>query len=408
MSFLLYYIFRKLFVTLRFSDDKISLERGLIIKRVCVMPLSSIVKVTSRRTLILRLFRAKEVTLFTLGGKLVLWLSKNERLPFLPEKPSRAVKARFRDVAFGAFIDTRALTGLFLFTAVLRKFNRIFGSEYFNRLITALKLTADELERILGFFRVAVPRILITLAVFALGAWTFAFVRKLLRLCRFSVSRSGDMLFVSSGVITLYEHALVLNSAGSNVAVAAAISCDTVSTLISNRAPLYFRGELISPCVKRDKLPKTLNALCGITLPQNGLVSPKRAFFGHIAEPLSRIGIFAALIVIVYCSDYSALLLKTVLYSGAIVAIYTAVLYLCYMRRSGIARRDDVTAVTARRGLRLYTAIFRDDAVKQSSVSQSVFQRRSGLCNATLSITERRKFTARQIPKSEYLRQTPL
>lgn len=400
MKFLLYFVLRRVFVTLRFSDSEICLEKGLFVKRASVMPLSSVVKVTKRRTLIMRLFRAKEVTVSTLGGEIVFYLSQNERLPFLPERRSHALTPRFRDVMFGAFIDTRALSGLLVFTAVLRKFNAIFGSEYFDKLIAALTRTADELERVLGFFRVAVPRILVTLTVFSLGAWTFAFIRKLLRLCRFRVFKNGDLLFVGSGVLTLYEHALVLNSA-------AVISCDTLTTLITRRAPLYFRGVMICPCVRRGELAKTLKALCGVKLPQNRLASPKRAFFGHIAAPLAWFGAFAALIVLAYCSDRSVMLLKTVLFSGAVVELYTAVMYLLYMPRSGIARGGDVAAVTARRGLRLYTAVFPCDIIGQKAVSQNVFQKRSGLCNVKLALVEHRKFTARQISKNEYLRRIP-
>ena len=415
MKLLLYYVLRRVFVTLRFSDDEISLEKGLIIKRASVIPLSSVVKVTSRRTLIMRLFRAKEVTVSALGGELVFYLSQTERLPFLPEGRLHAVKPRFRDVMFGAFIDTRALSGLLVFTAVLRKFNAIFGSEYFNRLIAALTRTADELERVLGFFRVAVPRILVTLTVFALGAWTFAFIRKLLRLCRFSVYKNGDLLFVVSGVLTLYEHALVLNSAtgadaaGTNCAgtCCAAISCDTLTTIITRRAPLYFRGVMICPCIKHGELAKTLKTVCDVTLPENRLASPKQAFFGHVAAPLAWFGAFAALIVLTYCSDRSVMLLKTVLFSGAIVELYTAVMYLLYMPRSGIAFGKDSTAVSARRRLRLYTAVFPCDIIQQQTVSQSFFQRRSGLCNVKLALVEHRKYTVRQISNREYLRRIP-
>lgn len=408
MNFLLYYILRKLFVTLRFSDDEISLEKGVLIKRASVMPLASVVKVTKRRTLIMRLFRAKEVTVSTLGGEIVFWLRENERLPFLPERRSCGIRPRFRDVMFGAFIDTRALAGLFIFTAVLRKFNAIFGSEYFDKLIAALTKTADELEKILGFFRVAVPRILVTLAVFALGAWTFAFIRKLLRLSNFRVSKNGDLLFVGSGILTLYEHALVLNSAAdADNDRAAVISCDTLTTLITRRAPLYFRKVMICPCVKRGALAKTLKVLCGVKLPQDRLASPKRAFFGHIAAPLAWLGAFAALIVLAYCSDRSVMLLKTVLFSGAIVELYTAVMYLLYMPRSGIAFGNGNAAVSARRGLRLYTAVFPDDIIKRRDVSQSLFQKRSELCNVKLAVTERRNFTVRRIPNKEYLRRIP-
>lgn len=405
MNLLLYFVLRRVFVTLRFSDYEIYLEKGLILKRVSVMPLSSVVKVTSRRTIIMRLFRAKEVTVSALGGEIVFYLPRNERLPFLPEKRSPSVRPRFRDLMFGAFIDTRALAGLFAFTAILRKFNAIFGSEYFNKLLSALTRTADELEKVLGFFRVTVPRILVTVAVFTLGAWIFAYIRKLMRLSGFHISKSGGLIFVKSGVLTLYEHALVQNSAASTNS--AVISCDTLTTVITRRAPLYFRGVMICPCVKRGKLPKTLKALCGVKYPQNKLSSPKRAFLGHIAKPLLWFGVFAVFIAAAHRSDYSAMLLKTVLYSGAIVSLYTAALCLLYMSRSGIASGKDVTAVTARRSLRLYTAVFPDDAVKEKAVSQSLFQKRSGLCNVKLSLIEHRKITVRQISNSEYLRRTP-
>ena len=393
MNFLMYFILRRAFVTLRFSDNEIYLEKGLIFKRVSVMPLWSVVKVTSRRTLIMRLFRAKEVTVSTLGGKIVFYLSQNERLPFLPEKHFPAVRPSFLDVMFGAFIDTRALSGLFAFVAVLRRFNTIFGSEYFYKLINAFAKTTDELEKILGIFRVTVPHILVTVAVFTLGAWTFAYIKRLLRSCNFLVSQNGGMLFVRSGVVTLYEHALVRNSAN-----AAVISCDTLTTLITRRAPLYFRGVMIYPCVKRGELPQILKKLCGTELPQNKLASPKRAFFGHIAAPISWFGVFAALIAASYCSNRSVMLLKTLLYSGAIICLYTAALYLLYMSRSGGAFGREVTAVTARRSLRLYTAVFPNDTVKQETVSQSLFQRRSGLCNIKLGLVEHRIFTVRQIP----------
>ena len=276
MNFLFYYVLRKFFVKLRFSDKEISLEKGLLLKRLSVMPMNSVVRITSRRTLFLRLFRAKEIEVFTLGGKMRFFLSRNERLPFLPEKRRVIAKPRFREIMLGAFIDTRALGGIFVFAAVLRRISAIFGGEYLNYIISALSQTAGELEKALGFFRVTVPRIAITLAAFALGAWIFAYLRKLARLARFRVSVSGGVLFAESGVVTLYEHALVSNSAASSEC--AVIRCDTLTTVLARRAPLYFRGVMVCPCSKR------------IELPAKRLSSPKRAFFGHIAGPLASLG----------------------------------------------------------------------------------------------------------------------
>lgn len=395
MSLLLYYILRKFFVELEISETEVRLVKGLVIKRAAVLPRSSIVRVTVRRTLVMRLLRAREVTVFTLGGKLVFFLSKNEPLPLIER--SRAVvlkKPRFLETAFGAFVDTRALGGLFVFSAALRRVSAVFGGEYFDRVITALTNTANDLERALNFFKITIPKIAITIGVFALGAWVFAYVKKLLRLSRFRVftETDGSCIIVTSGVFTLYEHALVPNTA--------AVRVETLTSLVTRRAPLYLRDVMICPCVKREELPKTLEKLCGFELPKNRVKSPKRAFFGHIVSPLSWLGVFAAALFAAYRLDYSELL-KIALYSGVIVKLYTIVLYLLYMRRSGVAVSGEFARITARRGLRLYTAVFPRSAAERSTITQSVFQRRTGLCNRKIAVVGDRRYTARQLPKRE-------
>lgn len=397
MNLLFFFILRKIFVRLEFSDKEISLEKGLILKRAAVMPISAAVKVTSKRTLIMRVFGAKEISVFSLCGKIKFYLPKNERLPFLPEFPSDVIKPRFRDIAFGAFIDTRALGGLFVFVAVLRKISSIFGSEYSERVIAALQKTADDLENALTFFRVTVPKAAVVLAVFALSAWGFAYIIKLLRLKNLRVSADGSFVFVSSGIITLYEHTLVPNSP--------AVCCDTITTIIARRMPLYLRGVMIHPCVRRGDMGDMVEMLCGLTIPSEKLTSPRRAFFGHIAAPLAWAGAFAAALFAIYyiagIVGLSIMTVKTVLYSGIIVSLYAAGVFALYMPRSGISHNTEFTAVTARRGLRLYTAVFRNDMIKRSTIAQNVFQKRTDVCNLRVGIAERRKFTVRQLPKND-------
>lgn len=396
----MYYILRRFFVELEISEKEIRLVKGLVIRRVSVLPRSSVVRVTVRRTLAVRLLRAKEVTVFTLGGKISFFLSKNEPLPLIPvisKDRGEIIKLRFLELLFGAFVDTRALGGLFVFSAALRRVSAMFGGEYFDRVITALTNTANDLERALNFFKITIPKVAITIALFALGAWVFAYVKKLLRLARFRVSREGGRVVVSSGVVTLYEHALVPNSA--------AVRVETLTSLVTRRAPLYLRGVMILPCVKRDLLPKTLETLCGFKLPKSRVSSPKRAFFGHILAPLSWLGALAAALFAAYSLAYSELL-KIALYCGIFVNLYALILYLLFMRRSGLAVGDDFAAVVARRGLRLYTAVFPRSACDISVITQSIFQKRTGLCNRKIAVIGDRRYTARQIPKRELPRRT--
>ena len=76
MSFLFYYILRRFFVRLEFTNNEIRLEKGILIKRAAVIPFSAITEIAVKRTLLLRLFRAKGAEIRTLGGKIKFYLHK--------------------------------------------------------------------------------------------------------------------------------------------------------------------------------------------------------------------------------------------------------------------------------------------------------------------------------------------
>lgn len=396
MNFLFYYILRRFFVRLEFTNNEIRLEKGLLIKRSAVLPVSAITETMVKRTLFLRLFRAKEAEIHTLNGKIKFYLHKNESLPFLPEFHTAQIKPRFGEILFGAFIDTRALGGIFVFVAILRKIGALFGGDYSNRIVAAISDAAENVRRALELLHIAVPKIAATLAVFALAAWITAFLRKTARLSRFEISRRGNILLVKSGLITLYERSLVLNSNG-----LLAVSRDTITTITAGRAPLYLRNTMILPCVKRKNLSRTLRALCGITLPKSRISPPKRAFMGFCGAPLGWSGAFIAALVLVYSTRLrAAMLLKTALYSGFLVSLYAAAICLLYMKRSGIAAGESV-CVSSRRGLRLYNSVFPLGNIRMEKRSQSLFQLKSGLCNIRVFTIGRKKFLARQLIKSE-------
>lgn len=396
MSFFLYYILRRYFVRLEFADGEIRLEKGIWFKRTTVLPVSAIMQIMVKRTLIMRIFHAKEVKLGTLNGEIKLYLKKGEYPPFLPEFRTAQIKSRFGEILFGAFIDTRALGGIFVFIAILRKISAVFGGDYSDKIVNAISTAAENVTRVLELLHIAVPKIAAALAVFAIASWIVAYLRKVARLSRFGISRRGNILFVKSGLITLYEHTLVLNSNG-----VFAASCDTITTILAGRAPLYLGNTMISPCVKRKNLTKTLHALCKMTIEKSKISPPKRTFLGFCGAPLGWSGAFAAALAVVYCTKLrAAILLKTALYSGVFVALYTAVICLVYMRYSGV-RVGESVCVSGRKGLRLYNSIFAKGNIRMETRSQSLFQRKPGLCNIKISISGKRKFAARQLIKSE-------
>ncbi len=402
MNFLMYYVLRKLFVRLEFKENKIILEKGIILRRKSVLPLKSVVRVTAERSPLLRIFAAKKITVYTVNGKITFYLYKNEPLPFLPEIRSVPLRPRFSAIMFGAFADTRALGGIALLAAFLRRLSRLFGGEYFDKLTAAISDTAETLTNALSALHIAVPKIAAVLAVFVLAAWSLAFAKKLMRLANLCAARHGNLLRVRSGVITLYEHTLVLN--------ASAVTVSPLSAVLAKRAPVYLRGVMIFPSAPSDKAPKILRALCRLStgnIPQ--IKPPRSSLFGFIAAPFWwAVGLSAALAFVYLTRQLrEAMLLKTVLYCAFIVSLYAVVVCWIYMRRSGISVGETTVGVSLRSGLRLIAVTAPRETVVESALSQSVFQRGDGLCHVRLSTAERQRLTARHLVKSEIPRHTP-
>ena len=74
MNLLLYFFLRKIFVKLDFTEKYIYQRKGIILRCFSVMLLSAVVRVTVERSLIMRIFGAKKITVFTVRGKLTFYL----------------------------------------------------------------------------------------------------------------------------------------------------------------------------------------------------------------------------------------------------------------------------------------------------------------------------------------------
>ncbi|GEM_PF-495496 len=402
MNFLMYYVLRKLFVRLKFEENEIILEKGIILRRKSVLPLKSIIRVSSERSPLLRIFAAKKITVYAVRGRITFYLRKNEPLPFLPEIRSVPLRPRFSAVLFGAFADTRALGGIALLAAFLRRLSRLFGGEYFDKVTAAISDTAETLTNALSALHIAVPKIAAVLAVFVLAAWSLAFAKKLLRLANLCAARHGNLLRVRNGAITLYEHTLVLN--------ASAVTISPLSAVLAKRAPVYLRGVMIFPSVPAANAAKIIRTLCGITIDNAAQIKPPRSsFFGFIATPFWwTVGLSAALAFVYLTKQLrEAMLLKTVLYCAFIVSLYAVAVCWIYMIRSGLSVGETYIRVSSRRGLRLIAVTAPRETVVESALSQSVFQRGDGLCHVRLSTAERQRLTARHLVKSEIPRRTP-
>lgn len=95
------------------------------------------------------------------------------------------------------------------------------------------------------------------------------------------------------------------------------------------------------------------------------------------------------------------MLLKTALYCGLIVSLYAAAVSLVCMSRSGLTVGKYAVRLSMRRGMRLFEYSLPISAIAENTVSQSVFQRPTGLCNIRVVTLERLTITARQLLKRE-------
>ncbi len=354
--------------------------------RTAVVPLKSIVRITVRRSLLLRLFRAKEVEVFCNLGSVKLFLGRDEIFPPLgefPEPPSFR-SATFGEETLGAFSDTHALGGMFLLSAALARVSRLLGSEYSERLSALLgKLLSDAAGNIgdmLSKLNIYVPRAVAIAAVFALAAWCFAFVRKRLNLARFRVAVSDERVFVKSGLLTLYEHTLFPN-------YSAAVREEGIISIIAGRAPVRMRGVIVFPAARKS-------AASG----DSGARSPKTALWGHCGVPLTAAAVMGAALGWVSLSerlrDYE--LVKTALFCGLAAALYSAAVFAVYMRFSGIFPAEKGIAVVSRKSLRLRTTVIMRDWIVSEAIRRNLLNKKRG--NVTIRTRERLRFKVRQIP----------
>ena len=86
MKLIFFFILRRFFVKLRVENEFIVLEKKLFVTVKTVLYRDKIVRVQTRRTPIMRVLGAKEVTLFTQGGKTRFYLRGNEKCELLPKR----------------------------------------------------------------------------------------------------------------------------------------------------------------------------------------------------------------------------------------------------------------------------------------------------------------------------------
>lgn len=381
MSFILFYLLRRFFLKVEFSPDKITVIKGLGITVTSTVPLCEVVRVTVKRSLLLRLFRAKKVKIFCNNGNVSFFLKRDGDIPFLNATPTDMSRAKLSEELLGAFCDTHALGGIALLSFALIRISRLFGGEYSQRIINLLSDTSENFRNALSAIDIHLPYATVGAAVFAITAWGYGFIRKFLNLCGFKVGISGGFTVVQSGVITLYEHYLCHNST--------AIREDGLLSLIVGYAPVRMRGVIVRLAEKRSKI-----------LPPTRLLW--HTLWGHCKVPVvCAVIIGGALVTVnVLFPERSGELLKSVVTSGFAAALYSVAMCAVYIRHSGLALNGDTLHIAARHSLRLYTAKVPRKSISAVKISHNLLKR--SRANISILNSERLRFKIRQIDLEQY------
>lgn len=402
MDFILYFILRRIFVRTELSPDRIIVTKGLIFRRQCEIPLSSVTKIEIRRRLILRLMRGKRVEISTLCGGTFFYLRTWEHLPFLPDYDGAEIKAGALQCIAGAFVDTKALSGVITFGLFLNRIGGVFGDESFSRIMSAITGAAEGITRLLSALHIGVPRITAFAAVFVGAAWLFVFLNKALGMLRFRLSCESGYITIRRGVFTLYECRLVRHN------LTACLRCDTLTTLLLKSAPLYCHDVMLFPPVSRRAADRILSKMCRLPPPgeqEKRIKPPFSALFGHCAAPLGWLAGFSAALILTFIAEpIAADLVQSLLWCGVVISLWFTVTYAVYMRLSGASRAGGITGLSFRRGARLYTAVIPDEKIPLHILGRNIFQKFSGMCDITLAVAGRKCYKLRNVPHREITR----
>lgn len=397
MDFILYYLLRRFTVRLEISKDSILMLKGLIFRREYYAPFEAVTLIEQRQTIIMRLFRAKEITIHTLSGRgFTLWLKNSERII---DVCGVTIAPKKRAMLLGALVDTRALSGVVVFLLTMRRIYAVLGSGYYDKAISALYKAAGELKLVLERVNITIPQIAAVAAVIVALAWLSKFVWKVFAMSRFRVIAMRDFLVIRRGFFTLYQCAVVRRN------INAVVTTDNLTTLIFGAAPLYVRHTMIFPPAPREVRERITDILCDILCEYNQrrVKPPFRAIFGHCAQPLSWLAAFGGMYGLLWLGQYLEYippvpLLRSLMLAGAAVSLWYTAVYAIYMFRSSIVCTEKSAEITARRGARLYTAAVNSKMRTQNVLSRNIFQLVSGLCDAEIRVLGGGRFKLRNIP----------
>lgn len=369
MKFIIFYLLRKWFMKISCTPKSISVKKGIGVSVLTSIRLCDIVRVTTRQPPLLRLYHAKEIEIFCVYGSVKFYMKADETLPIFSGKHSvHPETADLREQAFLALCETHALVGVAAFSLVIARISRLFNGEYSERILKAISKVSQSVYEKLLVLNIDIPKALVTLAVFAVLSWCFAYVRNLLKYMRFSSEKTSDFVVVKHGVLTLYEHRITLDSI--------AIREDNPLTLMMDKSFVKMRGVTVCSAQK---------------LNNKHMQYRPSSFWGYCKNPVIC-GLLCGSLYVASYAEHSAL--SQLMLLGLCLSAYSLCASALYMRHSGISFQNGCVFVSSQRMQRLYSSVIPEAEITQITSTHFLSGKRS---NVTIRTTQRQRLKIRQL-----------
>ncbi|MCQ2449757.1 MAG: PH domain-containing protein, partial [Clostridia bacterium] len=190
-------------MVVEWQNDRLILRRGVVFRRVAVLPIKNLAALTVTRTPIGRIFGVSSVSFHTEAGILrrsdLIYLLRGNDVKKITERLYGSVFSPFEGVSARRFLlwtasDSSAITGWAVAVPIIRRAGKLFGIALSRLLLIRI---SDAATRFDAYF----PAVLNGLTLLLIFGYAVSFLSSLITLGRFRLS-VGRVTVMQSGLLT--------------------------------------------------------------------------------------------------------------------------------------------------------------------------------------------------------------
>lgn len=376
------------------ADDGIYIKKGYLIIKQRFIPYRKLSMVSVIEPFYLMPFHAVKITADTDGGNsrspdFNITIKKSElaelksrvQRPFAnPNDIKRVYKPKNLYIAILSLVVSNSLAGAVLVSTFISGMGKVLGQEVETLLVGKL----NELAQKLAF---GLPPIAAYTALVVLGGWAISFLINLVRHLRFCVTRKGNSLNISGGLITRREYLVTVKRVNlvelKQSVITKLVGLYTVLIHCSGYGKGKDEHSVLMPAGSRRDILQNIRLILPEMAVEKPTVRPKLKFLSRfMIPPLTAIGVTVAAWVL---SVHFFPLLQEILFFFFIMALIPCIWYLSvkiisYLH-TGVAESDESYTFCYTYAYSIKTVSVAKRRIIKLTVRRSLFQVMSGCCD---------------------------